>query len=96
MPFTNEQSVSHLCVNRNKIVIVLNDAQSFNENLAPVKSSDRWGYINKNNEVVIDFKYDSCTIFRNGLAYAWINSNDYMVEGYITKAGNFIWYKEKH
>ncbi|MBW6481075.1 MAG: WG repeat-containing protein, partial [Bacteroidales bacterium] len=75
--------------------IKYDNAQSFSDGLAPVKEN-KWGYINKEGEYVISCKYDSCTTFKNRLAYVWINDNNFLIEGYINKAGTFIWYNEKH
>ncbi|MDX1357235.1 MAG: WG repeat-containing protein [Clostridia bacterium] len=47
---------------------VYNDAGKFKEGLAAVKKDEKWGYINENGEVVIDFQYDHVTEFNGGIA----------------------------
>jgi len=44
------------------------DAKMFSDGLAPVKQDGKWGYINLEGEVVIDFAYDVANVFSEGLA----------------------------
>jgi len=44
------------------------DAQFFSEGLAAVKKNGKWGYIDKDNNVVIPFAYDVANIFSEGYA----------------------------
>ena len=39
------------------------------DGLSPVKKNGKWGYINKENQVVIDFEFDYCQKFQDGLAW---------------------------
>ena len=41
---------------------------SFSEGYAAVSKKDKFGYINKENTVVIPFEYDAATVFENGEA----------------------------
>lgn len=51
------------------------DADQFSEDLAAVKKNGKWGYIDHEGNVVIDFQYD----------YAWIFNEGYAIVGKITK-----------
>lgn len=44
------------------------DIGNFSGNLAPVKKAGKWGYINKRNDVIIPFLYDTANPFIGGLA----------------------------
>jgi hypothetical protein len=43
-------------------------ANDFREGLAPVKKNGFFGFINQNNQVVIDFQFDDVNVFIEGLA----------------------------
>lgn len=51
------------------------DARQFSDGLAAVKKNGKWGYIDYDNNVVIDFQYD----------YAWDFNEGYAIVGSITK-----------
>lgn len=64
----------------------------FSEGLAAVKEysknkNSKWGFVNKKYEVVIPYKFDEVSPFRNGLAYFRISN----IEGYINKNGEVVW-----
>ena len=40
----------------------------FNNGLAPVRKGRKWGYINRKNELIIDFNFDDASSFSEGLA----------------------------
>lgn len=61
-------------------------SSSFNEGLAPVKSSDKWGYIDLEGNVRIDFTFDDAWCFSEGLAPVCLNKK----YGYINREGNVI------
>lgn len=44
------------------------DAYVFSEGLAAVKKNGKWGYVNENDEVIIDFKYSFVNSFKEGKA----------------------------
>lgn len=59
----------------------------FQEGLARVAKNGKLGYINVKGEVVIDFTYDDCGHFYQGLAYYMSATEKY---GYIDKKGKII------
>lgn len=63
------------------------EALPFSDNLAAVKVSDRWGFIDSNGEVKISPQFISAGKFGNGLAPARKNSNQF---GYVDKTGAFV------
>ena len=44
------------------------DAKGFNDGYAAVKKDGKWGYIDEEGNVVVDFKYDWAGIFNDGVA----------------------------
>ena len=59
--------------------------------LYPMKDkSSKWGYIDKNGKVVIPFKYDGASPFRDDLAYIKIGSKDSYKYGFVDKNGNLV------
>ena len=59
----------------------------FSDNgLALAKKNSKFGYINENGIVIIDFKFDEARGFRNGLAAVKINGK----WGFIDKQGQFV------
>lgn len=44
------------------------DAKAFSSGLAPVKKAGKWGFIDRQNKAVIDFKYDYASYFSEGKA----------------------------
>ena len=69
-------------------------AFSFKEGLARVKKS-KWGYINKNFELVIPYQYDFCSDFKNGMAQFSVDLGDIIIYGYINQKGEIIWQNKK-
>lgn len=69
-------------------------AKPFSEGLAPVRHSNKWGFVNSKFELVIPYKYDYCTLFHNGLAGFVIASSSLSIYGYINKSGEVIWQNE--
>jgi len=61
-------------------------ALDFQENLAPVESGDRWGYINPNGTFAINPQFDSAYEFKDGLAMVVLNKQ----LGYINASGKFV------
>jgi len=65
-----------------------NNAQPFQEGLAPVEtSSGKWGYITADSKLTIPDRYERVDRFYNGLAQVQTGSK----VGYIDKTGKFVW-----
>jgi WG containing repeat len=58
----------------------------FSEGLARVSQGDKFGFINKNGELVIECKYEDAKNFSNGLAAVKING----LWGFIDNGGNLV------
>lgn len=56
------------------------------EKLVRVKKAGKWGFVDLNNNILIDFKFDFACNFRNGKAYTAIGS----AFGFIDKKGDKI------
>ena len=61
----------------------LDDRYDFSENLAAIYKNGKWGYINKNGEMVIDLYYDKASKFSERLAAVCENDDNRMKCGYI-------------
>jgi WG containing repeat len=59
---------------------------AFSEGLAPEKSSEKWGYINKRGAIVIPEKFDYAFPFSEGLALVAIGTK----YGYIEHSGSLV------
>ena len=64
----------------------------FTDTLAAVKEFSKgeyskWGFVNKDYEVVIPYKYDAVSSFKGELAYFSISN----IEGYINRQGEVVW-----
>lgn len=60
---------------------IYDDARGFSPSgLAAVKKGDKWGYINKSGEVVIDFQYDRAYSFSEGKALVEIHKQESLEE----------------
>lgn len=53
----------------------------------------KWGYINREGEVVIQPTYDEAMQFKDGIARVYlVNYKTGLIkEGYINKSGEYIW-----
>lgn len=58
----------------------------FYEDLVPVKSGDKWGYMNNAGELTINPQFESVGRFSEGLARVKMNGK----YGYIDNTGNFV------
>ena len=74
------------------------DAKAFSEDgIAPVKLNGKWGFIDSEGELLIDFQYEDANQFQNGLApvkidkyWVYIDSNNKVViEDYFQEAKPF-------
>lgn len=67
------------------------DGRNFSEGLAAVKkgtlSSEKYGYIDENDNIVIEFLFDDADDFHNGLACVVIGGK----MAYIDKTGTVVW-----
>ena len=63
------------------------------EGLASVKSESKFGYINKNGEVLIMPKFTKARSFSGGLAEVDTPGDDDFTfkRGYINRSGNYVW-----
>lgn len=61
-------------------------SSGYAEGLAPVKKNGRWGYIDMDGKVAIDFQYDSAGLFEEGLAVVDIGGKD----RYIDRTGKTV------
>jgi len=55
--------------------------------LIPIKSGDKWGYIDKEGKYIINAQFEEAHLFRNGLALVKSNENKY---GFIGEDGKFV------
>ena len=76
------------------------DARSFYSGLAAVKRDGKWGYIDEDNNVVIDFQYDVAYDFNEGYAIVGFRKSDgedvdggYAIYnlGFVDKAGQLTY-----
>ena len=63
------------------------NAGKFSEGLAYIEKNFKYGFINKDNQIVIEPKYDYTLSFKKGLALVWERGK----AKYINKQGNVIW-----
>lgn len=66
----------------------VSNSPSFSEGLAPFKSNERIGFINKNGEVVIPAQYKNVGPFTDG--YAIVQDEQSQKYGMINKSGNIV------
>lgn len=64
----------------------IDEASEFSEGLAVVKKDGKYGYIDKEGNLVIDFQYEYANPFSEGLAVVKKNGKN----GYIDKSGNIV------
>jgi len=84
--FVKSEGAVYLVV-ENQIVGVYEDARPFsNEGFAAVKNDGRWGFINTNGEVMIDFIFDDALSFGQHLAAVKIGE----LWGYISIGGAVV------
>jgi len=57
-----------------------NDSMLFTDGLLAVCVSDKWGYVNANGEIVIDFQYDSAQFFLDGVACVEKNNKKFIID----------------
>lgn len=63
------------------------EVRSYSEGLAPVKANnDRWGYINANQQWVIQPRFDEAREFKDGKAAVRMNKR----WGFINKQGDWL------
>lgn len=64
----------------------LDGVLSFSEGLAPACKDDKWGYIDKQGNTVIDYKFDAAMPFSDGLGMVLEDEKT----GYVDKDGNIV------
>lgn len=63
--------------------------QNLDKDLNPVENENcKWGYIDRQGELVINYKYDKAYDFSEGLAMVYITRNKIDYYGYIDEKGN--------
>lgn len=62
------------------------DARMFSEGLAAVKKGDKWGYVNKAGEIVIEPRFDQAGAFSGGKAEVQVGSRTLLID----KSGNEV------
>jgi hypothetical protein len=55
--------------------------------MAPVAIGNRFGYIDKSGNMVINPQFDRAGDFENGLAPVWLGDR----QGYINRSGKYVW-----
>lgn len=60
-------------------------------NRFPIRENDKWGYMDKDGNVVINPQFDDAGPFSEGLAAVRIGNDDSGQYGYIDKAGKMVW-----
>lgn len=70
------------------MLLILTKGISFS--LYPFYDGVKWGYMNKQGQIIISPKYDSVGIFSEGLAPVLIINNDQPSYGYINKRGTIV------
>lgn len=74
-------------INEIKIPFTYQDAREFNEELAPVKVGGKYGYINKDNVMVIPPQFNNAYPFYHGFGIVELEDN---ISGFINKSGKVI------
>ncbi len=72
---------------------IYEDANVFNGGLAPVKKDGKWGYIDKQFDIVIPCKYDNAGSFNGELALVSNTMSHRTTQSYINRRGDVVWQK---
>ncbi len=82
IPKSNGELTGYIDINGNQVIpLSYSDGKIFSGGLAPVEVFyDSWGYIDKENRVVIDFKYDSAYPFKFCLALVRNNNKYFFID----------------
>lgn len=56
----------------------------------------KWGFVDKNEELVIPYQFSVCGSFRGSLAYFKKQGSTYDIEGYINKQGDVVWQTKRN
>jgi hypothetical protein len=65
------------------------DAQAFSEELAAVQKDGKWGYLDPQGQVVIDFQFDIANPFSEGRAIVGHQDGDILTLGLIDHSGQY-------
>lgn len=71
--------------------ITFDNVMLSNEGLIPVKKNNKWKYLNSKGSFPFNLEFDSCSPFKNGLAYVENYNNQSTIKGYINKKGKYVW-----
>ncbi|MFC6997516.1 WG repeat-containing protein [Rufibacter roseus] len=64
----------------------------FSEGLAAFKRGNKWGYLDKDNNIIIKPQFDKAEKFKNGLArIGLLGSENSYKYGYVNASGRYIW-----
>ena len=66
---------------------IFENVSFWSEDLIAVRKNGKWGYINRDGDVVIDFQFEDAYLFSNGLAAVSLNLPLY---GLIDREGNWV------
>ncbi|MCK4668116.1 WG repeat-containing protein [Candidatus Dependentiae bacterium] len=70
------------------IPLIYDGVNTMIDNIAPFKKSGKWGYLNKNNEWVIEPKFFNCGVFHGNIAPVRINKKEKI--SIINKKGKIL------
>lgn len=76
-----------LCILSIMFLLVSCSSSSDNLKLIPVKTGEKWGYIDKTGKYVINPQFQEANLFINGLAVVKSMNDDY---GFINEKGKFV------
>lgn len=90
--YTFQHGINYLTLkDKNKnikpIIFKYDELSNYSEGLALFKKINKYGYIDKNEKVVIKSKFEHAGNFYNGLAYVEVSKNKH---GYIDKKGKVV------
>jgi hypothetical protein len=66
--------------------VLLQASETTSSTAIPFRMDNKWGYVDKNKKIVVDFKYDETRPFSDGLGLVKLNGKC----GYIDKTGNEV------
>lgn len=77
---------------RNPIIVFprYDNISRFSEGLAPFKTNDKWGYLDRNGAVHIKPQFEYAFPFSDGLAKVTIKEKDSLRDGFIDHKGGFV------
>lgn len=70
---------------------IYDDIYNMRDGLIAAKKGGKWGYIDVDDRIAIDFKYTKVESFKNGLAYVENKQLGSVLKSYIDKNGNVVY-----